>query len=221
VAQLASSPDWRGAAQDLLRGCDHFGDLSDRVDLIETVARSLGDMLYPAFIQILCVANSSPELHSKQLLTQALVQALRTGRLPTGKLSAWGVDSAPVSDTFGQTRSLGPVEYLCAWYAQPSGREPLSELGFRRALGDLLALISLDTHARALYCTKLTSELQDPLGGALARPTRSAMAALLAAWSSGQSVDTTVNEFITELARLGNQRLQGLGNGLFTQGSYF
>ena len=216
MPQLQSKPNWSKAALELLQGCQGLEELRARIDLIVTIAQSLGDQLYPAFIQLLCVVNTHDDINAKRLLTQALVQALRTGRLPTGRLSAWGIEQLGNHHAFGQTRSLGPVEYLCAWYAQPSGREPLTELSLRRGLGDLMALINIDPDARNLYCAKLASDLEDPLGGALARSTQSALTSLVLAWRSGQSTERVISEFIAEVTRAGSLRLSGLSANLFT-----
>jgi len=219
--QLKSNPNWQLAASQLILGCEILSQMSDRLALIEKLATSLGDSLYPAFIQILCVVNTTPSQQGKKRLTEALVQAISTGRLPTGQLSAWGLTSVSENSACGQKRSLGPIEYLCVWYAQPSGRSPLSEHSFRAGLQHLMSLIDLDDDARQLYCEKLSSEIECPMGGALSSATRSAMAQLVDSWQSGQCVIKSVNNFLDELARVGQAKLQHPSCSIFTNPSLY
>ena len=47
-------PDWSGAAEVLIEGCAHLPTPEERVRWLERLCLSLGDTLYPAFLQVLC-----------------------------------------------------------------------------------------------------------------------------------------------------------------------
>lgn len=178
---LRTDPDWAGAAQVLIDGCAGLPDASRRVDLLDRLCRSLGDSLYPALLRVLCVVGERGSRDAQAAVAGALVDGLMSGRLPSGRLAAWGAAAPPGGA--GGTRSLGPIEFLCAWYARPDGREPLPASAFDQALRTLLGLVAHDERAVRLYCEKLRADADDPLGGTLARPTRDALRALADAWS--------------------------------------
>ena len=189
---LKPQPDWLAAAQALVDGLGALPDAQGRTELMETVCLRLGDALYPAFVNLLCHIERQGEPTVQALVADALVQALRSGRLPSGRLAAWGTAlqvGAEGGAAFGHGRSLGPVEYLCAWHAQPSGREPLPANAFDAALQPLLRLVGASTDARALYCEKLRADAQDPLGGSWSRSARQGVLALAEAWESGAPAD--------------------------------
>jgi hypothetical protein len=206
---LNHQPDWHAASQRLVGGCLSLNELDQRVELMEKVCTGLGDNLYPAFLKILCLIGKRGDLAAQQLITEALVQALLTGRLPSGKLSAWGSSSVSGDNFFGQTRNLGPIEYIFTWYAQPSGRTPLPVHSFHKATLDLLDLISSNKHAKQLYCAKLSADIEDPLDGSLSSKSRLAIGNFVDAWKSEQSAETVINVFLDtlqgdSLSRLGN-----------------
>jgi len=146
---LKNRPDWYNAAQTLVSGFLVLDSKEPRVQLLQRLCDQLGDNLYPAFMQILCIIGENGTTDAKRLVAETLVHALATGRLPAGKLSAWGSDKLQTNNAFGQTRNLGPVEFLCSWYAQPTGRNPISAQAFSKAATSFLALISADVDAPA------------------------------------------------------------------------
>ena len=192
---LSDEPDWHAAAQSLVDGCSAVDSGELRVRLMEQLCNSLGSELYPAFLNILCAVGASGDQKAQALVTETLVHALTTGRLPSGKRAAWGTGAASTNHTFRQTRALGPIEYLCAWYAQPSGNKPLSATAFHRIAHTLISLISVETKARMLYCAKLRADVEDPIEGALARPTRQAMSEMIQAWEEGAAPEEVVSRF--------------------------
>ncbi|MCG7986238.1 MAG: hypothetical protein JAY64_10595 [Candidatus Thiodiazotropha weberae] len=196
---LSDKPDWSRAAQRLVSGCKILEDLNQRIALMEKVCDSLGDELYPAFLKILCIIGKNGDHDAKQLITETLVEALLTGRLPSGRMSAWGAESARGSNLFGQTRSLGPIEYVFTWYAQPSGRSPLPIQSFHHAASELLELISSNPKAKKLYCTKLTADIEDPLDGSLSRKSRYAIGNFVEAWEADKSTDEVLSSFLDTL----------------------
>ncbi|MCG7899745.1 MAG: hypothetical protein JAY85_14985 [Candidatus Thiodiazotropha weberae] len=210
---ISDNPDWNGAAKRLVSGCKMLEDLNQRISLMEKVCDSLGDELYPAFLKILCNVGSNGDDDAKQLITETLVHALLTGRLPSGRMSAWGAENACGNNLFGQTRSLGPIEYVFTWYAQPSGRSPLPIQGFHHAASELLDLFSSNQNAKYLYCTKLTADIEDPLDGSLSRKSRYAIGRFVEAWESDKSTDEVLNCFLDtlhgdSLSRLVNLQIQ-------------
>ena len=97
-------------------------------------------------------------------------------------------------------RRLGPIEYLCAWVAQPGGAAPPSAPSFDRALRSLLALVATDDQARLLYCARLRAVADDPLSGTLTRATRDALLQLAAAWQhDGAHPQAAVDAFLQAL----------------------
>jgi LmbE family N-acetylglucosaminyl deacetylase len=186
VAALLDEPRWAPAAQALVDGCIDLHDDEDRVALLAAVCEGLGDELYPAFLRVLWTVGRHGDHAACAAVARALVHALRTGRLPSGRRSAWGegASAAPPS-AFGRVRSLGPLEYLCAWHAQADPVRALSSAQFHLAARALMDLVDASPDARALYCEKLLADADDPLPGALTRQTREALRALATAWVGG------------------------------------
>jgi hypothetical protein len=183
---LLAEPRWTLAAQALVEGCIDLQSDEDRVALLATVCERLGDELYPAFLRVLWTIGARGEHAACAAVARALVHALRTGRLPSGRRSAWGADASSVAPlSYGNTRSLGPIEYLCAWFAQAEPARALNAQQFHSAARSVMDLINTSPEARALYCEKLLADVDDPISGALTRQTRQALRALVTAWSSG------------------------------------
>jgi hypothetical protein len=202
MAALLAEPNWVAAAQALVDGCIDLPDDDDRVALLAAVCHGLGDELYPAFIRVLWTIGQNGDHAAKAAVARGLVHALRTGRLPSGRRSAWGA-SAPAGDNaaYGRTRSLGPIEFVCAWHAQTDPVSALSAAQFHCAARALLDLVSCSEEARLLYCEKLLADVDDPIGGALARYTRDALRALATAWSEGASSSDASARFLCTLQR--------------------
>ena len=196
---LKHEPDWYAAAQNLVDACSALNSGEQRVRLMEKLCISLGDNLYPAFLKILCVVGEYGEKDSQALVADALVHALSTGRLPSGKLKAWGGSSSNEAAAFGHTRSLGPIEYLCAWYAQPMGAHSLSANTFDRNARTLLSLVSTTVEAKALYCAKLQADVEDPLAGSLSKSTRLALAELIASWQANLAPEAIVEAYMNAI----------------------
>ena len=182
---LLAEPRWTSAAQALVEGCIDLQNDEDRVALLTTVCERLGDDLYPAFLRVLWTIGERGDHAACAAVARALVHALRTGRLPSGRRGAWGASGNMPSAGFGAPRSLGPIEYLCAWFAQAEPARALSAQQFHSAARAVMDLIATSPEARALYCEKLLADVDDPISGALTRQTRQALRALVAAWSSG------------------------------------
>ena len=186
MAALLSDPQWAAAAQALVDGCIDLPSDEERVALLAAVAQGLGDELYPAFIRLLWLIGRHGDHAAKAAVARALVHALRTGRLPSGRRSAWGAGAPGAqASAWGRARHLGPLEYLCAWHAQTEPACALSAAQFHIAARALMDLIACNPQARLLYCEKLLADAGDPIGGALSRATREALRALALAWSQG------------------------------------
>lgn len=190
---LQSSPRWVDAAQALVEGCVDLPDDEDRVALLAAVCEGLGDELYPAFLRVLWLVGQHGDHAACAAVARALVHALRTGRLPSGRRSAWGAGGAmPPQAAYGSMRSLGPLEFLCAWHAQAEPERALSSEQFHMAARAIMDLISASREARLLYCEKLLADVDDPLSGTLTRQTRVALRALATAWAAeGDSYDAS------------------------------
>ena len=179
---LKENPDWHSAGQDLVNGLFELKDPEDQIELLEFTCTKLGDELYPAFLQILQVIDERSDDSARSIMSRTLVNCLVTGRLPTGKLSAWGSTAITGDSAFGQSRRLGPIEFVCAWYAQPSGEAPMSQQQFSVILNNLLSLVSADDNAKRLYAQKLIADAEDPLGGSLSRQTSSGLVQMTECW---------------------------------------
>jgi hypothetical protein len=208
TAALLAEPRLAQAAQALVDGCIDLPHEEDRVALLAAVCDGLGDDLYPAFLRVLSLIGQHGDHAARAAVADVLVHALRTGRLPSGRRSAWGADasSAPMP-SYGHTRSLGPLEYLCAWHAQADAGRALSAEQFHAAARSMMDLIASSDDARRLYCEKLMADVDDPISGALTRQTRHALRELAIAWGSGaQSLDATAR-FLSALPQAGGGSL--------------
>jgi len=211
VLELRADPDWPAAAQALIDGCAYLPDAQARVQLLERLCDALGPALYPALIGVLCMVGDQGSEAARAVVADTLVDALCSGRLPSGRRAAWGAASSDVRST----RSLGPVEYLCAWHAEPGVQQALSAPNFDRALRSLLALVSQTGAARSLYCERLRAVADDPLGGALSRGTRDGLRQLASAWDTcGSDLQVPVDAFMNAVKGSGMQGLRMLAGVL-------
>lgn len=199
---LNHDPDWHAAAQALITGLCSSADREERIEMLESLCVRLGDRLYPAFLQILHVINEHSGDDAREVMASTLINCLQTGRLPSGKLAAWGSSSFTGDSAFGQSRQLGPIEFVCAWYAQPSTESPMSQQQFSIILDSLLSLVSADDSAKRLYCHKLLSDAEDALGGSLSSQTRAGLSQMVSSWqaiSPGESNRAAVDAFLHAL----------------------
>jgi len=199
MTTLVAEPRWALAAQSLVEGCIDLPNDEDRVALLSAVCEGLGDELYPAFLRMLWTIGQHGDHAACAAVARALVHALRTGRLPSGRRSAWGASQSMPGVGFGSARSLGPLEYLCAWHAQAEPERALPAEPFHSAARAVMDLIASSPEAHALYCEKLLADVDDPLSGALTRQTRHALRALVMAWSSGASSFDASARFLSAL----------------------
>jgi hypothetical protein len=176
----SQATDWHAAAQLLIDGCAHLPDEASRVDLLERLSAALGDDLYPALLSVLCVIGERGTHEAQGVVARALVEGLRSGRVPSGRRPAWGA-SSPGTD-LRPMRRLGPIEYLCAWYSQPGAIAAPSAPSFDRSLRSLLGLVATHPQARLLYCERLRAVAEDPLSGTLTRATRDGLVQLAQTW---------------------------------------
>lgn len=212
ASPLLAQPRWAQAAQALVDGCLDLPHDEDRVALLAAVCEGLGDELYPAFLRVLGLIGQHGDHAACAAVAGALVHALRTGRLPSGRRGAWGADPqrlAPVA--YGSTRSLGPLEFLCAWHAQAEPARALDAAQFQAATRTLMDLIATNPDARLLYCEKLLADVDDPIGGAMTRQTRQALRALATAWAGGASAFEACARFVDALPAAGSSSLAALG----------
>lgn len=180
LVALKAQPDWPAAAQVLIDGCAHAPHAQARVDVLERLCMALGDALYPAFLTVLSLIGERGSPAAQSAVSEGLVDALRSGRLPAGKHAAWGAERSTSRDARAPMVSLGPIEYVCA--AQlPSNTTPTAN--FAATLTALLRLVSHNDRARLFYIARLQALAQDPLDGGLSRQTRQVLRALADAWS--------------------------------------
>lgn len=203
----AERPDWHAAARELVNGFAELDTPDERIELMDRLCHRLGGSLYPAFLQILCAVERAGDEEVRALVNDTLIHALGSGRLPAGRMPAWGA-SAPRDDSpFDTARSLGPIEYLCAWYAQTSELPPLGRAAFDDMATRLLRLVSENASARAMYCAKLMSDAEDPLSGSLSFETRAALGALAETWQRTDDVEAVLDACREGLRSAGEERL--------------
>jgi hypothetical protein len=206
---LRADPDWHGAAETLIEACAHLPTPEDRVRWLERLCLSLGDALYPAFLHVLCRIGEHGDPDAQKAVADVLVLALQSGRLPSGRHAAWGAMQGAA------TRIMGPIEYLCAWHAQPDSRGQLNAAAFDRAARALMGLVSHSDSARRLYCAKLLADAEDPLGGAWSRETRQALQTLARTWAAGphpqRAAADAVDAFLAGLRQGKGRRVSIVG----------
>jgi len=208
---LRADPDWYSAAEALIEACAYLPTPEDRVRWLERLCLSLGDALYPAFLHVLCCVGEHGDPDAQKAVADVLVLALQSGRLPSGRHTAWGAMHGAA------TRIMGPIEFLCAWHAQPDSRGQLNASAFDRAARALIGLVSHSDSARQLYCAKLLADAEDPLGGAWSRGTRQALQAMVHAWAAGanpqRAASDAVDAFLAGLRQGEGHRVSILGAG--------
>lgn len=198
AATLLAEPRWKAAARALISGCIDLPDLEAKVNLLEGVCRALGDELYPAFLRVLAEVGHHGDHDARMAVAQVLVHALQTGRLPSGRRATWG--AASTADSISRGRSLGPLEYLCAWAGQGETLDHAMQREFAQAAQAVVQLVNADPTARDLYCGQLIAEADGPIEGALSRSTRAAMRNMATAWMADASPADVAAAFVTSLA---------------------
>ncbi len=197
AAALLAEPRWTLAARALISGCIDLPELDAKVNLLEAVCRALGDELYPAFLRVLAEVGHNGDHDARAAVAQVLVHALQTGRLPSGRRAAWGATSTIGSVNRG--RSLGPLEYLCAWAGQGDVMNHLVQREFEHGAQAVIQLVNADRTARDLYCGQLVAEADAPIEGALSRSTRAAMRNMATVWMSDASPADVASAFVASL----------------------
>ena len=179
VLKCRGEAGWQAAAQAVIDGCAHMPDPQERMRLLERLSDELGPARYPALIGVLCTVGERASAAAQAAVADTLTDALYSNRLPTGRRLAWGSAQEYGGGAVG---SLGPIEYLCAWHAEPNGAAILSQAQFDPALRALLGLLSQAEGARALYCERLQAVADDPLQTALSCDTRQGLRDLASTW---------------------------------------
>ena len=207
---LRDVPDWSAAAQVLINGCAQAGSAAQRVDFVERLCGVLGTQLYPAFLKVLCLIGERGTDSAQACVAEALVDGLLSGRIPSARRAPWGAAGLGVKHAQRSSAAgLGPIEFLCAWQTQPNDADVLGAVAFDGALRTVLHLVSHSEHARGLYCARLIALADDPLGGTLARGTRSGLRALATCWQQSRGdMQAPVDAFLGALGTSGLQSLR-------------
>jgi hypothetical protein len=184
--------------QVLLKLCKHLGDsLYPGFLKVLCVVEHQGDLAAHKLIaQSLASAISTGRLPTGQLsawgssnwpapfgldpsLSRQFLQT-NPGNQPQSPLLSAGL--YPLAKS--ANRSLGPIEFLCAWYSQPTALETLTTQEFEIVLEKLIRLISSSASAQSLYIQKLKGDLSTPMEGAMSRQTRQMIEHLTQKWES-------------------------------------
>lgn len=193
---LRQHPDWAAAAQLIIDGCAYIEGKHERVRLLERLCDALGPGLYPGLIGVLCTIGERGTPAAVSAVADTLVEALYSGRVPSGRRVSWGGVTTQAS--LRNAPSVGPIEYLCALYVDTaSPQRSQNAATFEQLLRSLLRLFSQAGPARALYCERLRAVADDTLGGTLSRETRDGLRRLAAVWeNSGTDLQAPVEAFI-------------------------
>ena len=206
VVNPPAHPDWEAAATVLMETCVALDSVEERLQVMDRICLVFGDLLYPTFLQLLCLVGRRGDEACRAAIAQALLHAMSTGRMPGGRLTAWGMRRAgtlhATSACRATTRPLGPVEYLCAWHLQKSGPTVLSRPAFATALSAVLELLNADGGARSLYCEMLRQDIEDPIVGSLARGTRQLLAFIGDTWARHVDAEAVVRLTLAEMGRM-------------------
>ncbi len=194
-----AQPDWIAASHELASQLQQLTDLDSRVDLLDSLCNRLGPDLYPAFLQLLFFIEQYADANVQKQLTDTLAYAMSTGRLPCGTLPAWGSTSSTTSKMYSSSRALGPIEFLCAWYAQPTNLPQIHDAIFNDALSTLLRLIDSNQVARKMYCYNLNMDAINDSIGMFSSATRTGMTKLAKAWNANGCSDKLAAQFIVDV----------------------
>jgi len=209
-----SVPDWHGAATELVASFVNLSETEQRIRVMDKLCERLDGGMYPAFLKILEIVQLCGDEDVKRLVAKTFCEALVSGRLPEGRIPAWGAEHVLTNSAFGQTRRLGPLEYVCAWYAQPGNLPALSRAEFRSITGTLLALFSSTDEVRQLYCSKLLDDSKDALDGSLSSRTRTGLGRLSEYWMEASEHESLVTRLIEDLDGSGD-RLRRISSNPF------
>jgi hypothetical protein len=145
------------------------------------VLARFGDEHYPAFVQLLCAVQQFGDQVARAIVAETLAEAIGTGRMPAGRLPAWGG-----STTGGALRRVGPIEFLCAWQSQTGPAERLQRTDFEFCLQRLIELFNTSPRASRLYADALIATAGNPLEGAFSRATRALLETVARRWRAGE-----------------------------------
>lgn len=194
---LKSEPDWVGAAQALVDGLNGQPGVDGRVTVMERVCQALGDALYPGFVKLLAAVARFGDGPVKALTADALARAIVTARLPSTRLPAWGADRFSslhgTGPLLANTRSLGPLEFLCVWLTRDVVGEPLTDEAFEIAATLVLDLVAASPEATRLYAEKLTADASSPTEGLHNRRTRRLIEVMAQGLSAGRAPNDTAH----------------------------
>jgi hypothetical protein len=197
-AGLSNKTDWHKTARLLLSSFVSLDSIDDRVRILDKLCSRLDGGLYPAFLHILYVIEQSADDYCKKLVSDTFYFAITSGRLPAGKVPAWGAGETIGDSSYGHVRRLGPVEFTCAWYAQPGGLPPLQADSFKTIASSLIRLFSINDNTHSLYCQKIIADSNDTISGTLSANTRQALSDLAHRWASSEEPEKLIGEFIVQ-----------------------
>lgn len=192
-------PDWNAASYELANQLQQLNDLNSRVELLDSLCNRLGPAMYPAFLQLLFYIEHHADADVQKRLTDTLAYAMSTGRLPSGTLPAWGSTSSTTSNRYRPSHALGPIEFLCAWYAQPTSLPQLHDTTFDGALSALMRLVDSNRAAQKMYCYNLNMDAINHSIGMFSRATRKGITKLAKAWNANGSSDKLAAQFIADI----------------------
>jgi hypothetical protein len=162
------------------------------------VLARFSDEHYPSFVQLLCAVQQFGDQSARAIVASTLAEALGTGRLPAGRLPAWGG-----SGSAGALRRVGPIEFLCAWQAQTGPAESLPRADFAFCLQRLIELFNASPRASRLYIEALAAVAGNPLEGAFSRSTRALIESVAKRWLAGETPARIASQSIAAPADTG------------------
>ncbi|MEL7129707.1 MAG: hypothetical protein AAGK23_09175 [Pseudomonadota bacterium] len=175
MVKLKDDPDWIGAGETFVSALASQNDDSARLSVLLDVCKKFDGALYPAFLKVLCAVGRFGTDEACTVVAQTLAVALKRTRLPSGQLSAWGLNASA-------GRSVGPVEYLCVQCCEAQGAGKIDDPAFVKAMLYLTRLFRAHPETLRLYQEKLRQDAANSLEGTYSRAARTLLTALADCW---------------------------------------
>jgi hypothetical protein len=182
LSEVHPGVPWRESAARLAQMLESTADQELCLAVLKQLNRRFGDYAYPGFLKLLLIISESSNTGAKRRLADTIALGLRRGDVPGGILAAWGATDI---SSAASRRRLDPIEYLTAWFSQPTHRPPLPEGTYRECLVQLMELFNISTVARQWYPLKIEADLAG-VEGAFTHQTRERLGILVDSWKQGR-----------------------------------
>ncbi len=166
-----------------------------RLAILNRLSSRLGSEPYPSLLKGMILVAESDDEAAKELLADTIAFSIDQMNLPSGSVTSWGASS---SDGNVQ-RQLGPIEYVTAWFSQPTQRRSLSLSGYQQTLASLIELFNCSADARGRYPRWLKNEAEGRQEGTYTKLTRERLATIARSWLNGLSPQAIADAAVAAL----------------------